>query len=274
MMKNENNVIDMENKKEKIIKPIDARYKTYGCELDNKCIPISVLKYPKMLGLKNVLVVPRRKRGLTSSGNPNECHSNADRLSHLYGGASVRGYKLGWGEDKTFIGFSFHSLWRTPEGRLVEITEDNDSLKDKDCWGDGYVRFMPYEEIKMTNLDEEPKEIYEHIMRNLMVEIGRTSKVQILPDGRDVSGGTVVEIHKKGFRKVVKENLIITNDTPYKRYWKINSNEEPILFTAWSLPDAVDMEMYGGFSKPSLFTGRTFDETVMRIQEGKKEVRL
>ncbi len=269
-MLNNNNVIEKKTKKEQMMKPIDARYKTYGCELDNRCIPTSVLKYPKMIGLKNVLVIPRRKRGLTSSGAPNECHINADRLSHLYGGASVRGYKVSI--EKTFIGFIFHSLWRTPEGRLVEITEDNDKLKDKDAWGDGYVRFIPYEEIKQMNLDEEPQEIHEHIMRDFAVEIGRTSKVKIIKS--DMSGEIIGETDKKGFKKLVKENLMITNYTPYKRYWKINSNEEPILFTAWSLPDAVDMEMYGGFSKPSLFTGRTFDETVMRIQEGKKEVRL
>ena len=53
-----------------------------------------VSKLCETFNIREVWKVPIRKKGMTSSGNPLECHWNVRKLVHLYGGKVVIGFEL------------------------------------------------------------------------------------------------------------------------------------------------------------------------------------
>lgn len=72
------------------------------------------------LGIKDSIEIPIRKNGLTGSGEISECHGNVDLLVRTYGGKSVLGFSYEIHED--FIKFYSHTVWETPEGKIVDVT--------------------------------------------------------------------------------------------------------------------------------------------------------
>ena len=70
--------------------------KKYGCESPtrNSSIPKSVLRFLRKHGIKDPIIVPKRKNGLTSSGEYNECHQNVWELVKTFGGKQLQGYMV------------------------------------------------------------------------------------------------------------------------------------------------------------------------------------
>tara|TARA_B100001013_G_scaffold343572_1_gene271569 strand:- start:3214 stop:3840 length:627 start_codon:yes stop_codon:yes gene_type:complete len=86
------------------------------------------------MGWKHILEVPKRKKGMTSSGAISECHQNVNKLVNTIGGSALRGYWLTENrdmeqgnppEDIEFLDFVYHSVWITPEGNATDVTMRN-----------------------------------------------------------------------------------------------------------------------------------------------------
>ncbi len=93
-------------------------------------------KFMRQMGMKDVYEVPIRKNGMTGSGHKAHCHSNASKLQAIYGGKVVTGFAISIAfidESETTMGVKFlsHSVWQTPEGKLVDVTlnwKDDDTV--------------------------------------------------------------------------------------------------------------------------------------------------
>ena len=122
----------------------------YGCKRANNRIHKKFLPFMKKLGIRDVYEVPSRKKGMTSSGQMNQCHSNAAKLQITYGGKVASGFLLHREkvvqltpaqreyyseEQKSFALVEWscipHSVWMTPEGKLVNVTQDRPVLGDR-----------------------------------------------------------------------------------------------------------------------------------------------
>jgi len=66
--------------------------------------------------------VPVRLNGKTGRGVFKGCHSNVATLVERIGGKAVRGYMLSRIVNQPMTAFIWHSVWQTPEGKLVDVT--------------------------------------------------------------------------------------------------------------------------------------------------------
>jgi len=105
----------------------------YGCKIGNKKVPKRLVRLIQKFVGNPILCVPRRKKGLTSSGRVLCCHPNVERLVKMKGGKHLFGYEIqcGFGltraERKIHTVLVFHSVWVTPEGLAVDVTKkEND----------------------------------------------------------------------------------------------------------------------------------------------------
>ena len=99
---------------------------SYGCEVVNENdLPEFVNNFVLESGLNKVIKVPRRKRGMTSSGKRRHCHPNVELLVDNTGGKRMVGYEINMNEFQgiRFFDLLFHSVWMTPENKLVDVTE-------------------------------------------------------------------------------------------------------------------------------------------------------
>lgn len=72
-------------------------------------------------------LVRRRKRGKTSEGARGACHPNVQGWVDKVGGSRVAGWLLVRNNSLIYNGlwhWTFHSVWKTPEGELVDVTRD------------------------------------------------------------------------------------------------------------------------------------------------------
>ena len=102
---------------------------SYGCEVvKEKYLPKFVNSFVSTSGLNRVIKVPQRKRGLTSSGKERNCHPNVQLLVDTYGGKRMVGYEVSMNKfcDIRFFDILFHSVWMTPENKLVDVTKKDD----------------------------------------------------------------------------------------------------------------------------------------------------
>ena len=78
--------------------------------------------------MNRVIKVPQRKRGLTSSGKERNCHPNVQLLVDTYGGKRMVGYEVIVNRYRhiRLIDLRFHSVWLTPENKLVDVTKKDD----------------------------------------------------------------------------------------------------------------------------------------------------
>ena len=69
---------------------------------------------------KPLEVIPRTT-GYTSRGTPQQCHSNVHHLVKRYGGEHIKGLEI---SDSGIKGVFLnpHSVWKTPEGKFVDVT--------------------------------------------------------------------------------------------------------------------------------------------------------
>ncbi len=93
--------------------------------------------FVKSWGIKALLSVPIRKTGLTGSLPYGRCHHNVSFLQERYGGETVLGFAIL--EEDTFFWCIPHSVWKTPEGKYVDVTLKMTIETDET----EYVRFAP-----------------------------------------------------------------------------------------------------------------------------------
>ena len=78
--------------------------------------------------MNRVIKVPQRKRGLTSSGKIRHCHPNFQLLVDTFGGKRMVGYQVIVNRYRhiRLIDLRFHSVWMTPENKLVDVTKKDE----------------------------------------------------------------------------------------------------------------------------------------------------
>ena len=144
----------------------------YGCEIVSDLTETFSKQYVEWLssiGIKEVIKLKKRKKGLTSGGTPHNCHINVFQLTSTFGGRHKHGFlvrefpselltkqvhdaqidetDIDEHDDfsdlstkdieRYFIGsLIYHSAWLTPENKLVCVTGDDylarDTVDDRD----------------------------------------------------------------------------------------------------------------------------------------------
>ena len=110
---------------------------TFGCEVSNDYLPKNQMELLGKIGLRNIIKVKHRKNGMTSSMIPNGCHSNVRILVEQFGGKQLVGYGI-CEEGKRPFHIFYHSVWITPEGKVIDPTSlPEDEIKED------YTYFSP-----------------------------------------------------------------------------------------------------------------------------------
>ena len=203
-------------------------FNTFGCEISNDFLNKPQKKIMRKIGLGNVLRVPRRKKGMTSSGVGGCCHSNVNKLVELYGGKQLLGYAI-----ITNVGFMgrrclqmmWHSVWVNPEGTLVDVTKSSNEHYD-------YTHFLP---VTLYNKDNIWTQGMDMMFPENWEDIGYCVQ------------GDISHPEDKGRHPLQLEWLGTIGSMDLGR-----------------LPD-VFKQIRSGFTKPSLITGKTYDETYQSI---------
>ena len=91
------------------------------------------------IGMKKSRDVKVRRNCLTGSGKSNMCHHNVTSLVSVYRGHRVVGFMPTPDVRNKTRGWSFicHSVWLTPEGKMVDVTAHNFTDEDEQ-------RFIPF----------------------------------------------------------------------------------------------------------------------------------
>ena len=111
---------------------------TFGCEVSNDYLPKNKMELLGKIGLRNIIKVKRRKRGMTSSMKMNGCHSNVRILVEQFGGKQLVGYVIEKEKDGIPFHIFYHSVWITPEGKVIDPTSlPEDEIKED------YTYFSP-----------------------------------------------------------------------------------------------------------------------------------
>ena len=90
-------------------------------------VPLIVRHAMAQCTQEDCYLVKRRIRGLTGAGVQGNCHLNVQRWVDSVGGERVPGWLLYRNRRTLNSGiwvWSFHSVWRTPEGETVDVTQD------------------------------------------------------------------------------------------------------------------------------------------------------
>ena len=203
-------------------------------------------KFMNILGFNNkdLYVIPTREKGLTGSGQFGKCHENVASLVTRFGGKRVYGYVLEEMENENAKGetvrtevFIGHSVWETPEGKLVDVTWGNTPFARK-------YYFIPL--MKTTPAS-----------RKTIVEMG---DFLCMPDKRIYDSSADEKYRYANQGKSMDEELL--NDTglikpiPYKTL-KLFVKKE-----FYKLHNYIGDEWrdYSEFSQPSMGTGKKFNE--------------
>ena len=101
--------------------------KSDGTKLYTHKIPKRVRRAMTQFTQSDCHLVKRRRSGKTSEGEYRNCHTNVAYWVEHIGGESVNGWVLQRQSHMLSIGWwswTFHSLWKTPEGKLVDVTQN------------------------------------------------------------------------------------------------------------------------------------------------------
>ena len=235
-MKKENRRLRKKDKRRRILKkkitpkfhsiPI-VNNETYGCEVSNDFLSTNQKKILEKIGLGNIISVKRRYKGLTSSGTCGECHSNVRKLVKLFGGKQLVGYgvqiNVGYKGERC-VQFYNHSVWITPEGQVIDPTKRVSSHKYN------VTNFIPVVVYQEDN-------VWTHLMDLMFPE----------------------DFEDKGYILQGDENNPYDKRLPFDRLcWKTTIGTGKL--TDEQLNSVFNQR--GGFSLPSLSTGKTYDELV------------
>ena len=234
---------ELENIKDKdfIVKP---NFNTYGCEVSTNDIPKLHRQQLTKLGFGKMIKVRGRKKGLTSSGIPNLCHGNVAKIVKVYGGKHLWGVsvrRMEYGEAvvhptmKGNVGCTHvyqHSIWVTPEGKLVDVT------------------MTPYNKNKHNfTYDDE----------NLFIPIAELGleQIMVIPNIDMVDGLGTIALTSEG------ELIHTLEPNAYSKNRYIHSDNKKPFKIVLVLNQAQRSDYGGGFTLPSMFTGKSFDETML-----------
>ena len=184
--------------------------------------------FTKYLKMGNVKLVPIRRRGMTGSGRKLDCHSNVSKLVHTYGGYDVRGYYVEYNEPSKTFCFSPHSVWETPEGKLVEVTLHH--------WEGDFVNFFPLHKSVSS------KDGYHYSNTLIYVPEGGPNPIRF--NVSDEKG--VPEVH-------VSRREVNSGKVRIEYFW--GSTDKPYFEEH---PEKLDGD-YVSFSNPSISTGKYFE---------------
>lgn len=119
---------------------------------DTNDVSAKTLRTLRRLGLK-VIRVPLRMEGLSSEGDFGYCHENVNKMVIKYGGEILVGQYLQEYNDPNTIQLTDHSVWITPERKVVCLTKSNCEYDDLDnpivdrkykkYLEQGYILFVP-----------------------------------------------------------------------------------------------------------------------------------
>jgi hypothetical protein len=91
-------------------------------------IPSNVREGMSKLTGDDCYLIKRRKKGLTGKGIQGNCHFNVQQWVDKIGGERIRGWLLYRNRSLMNKGlwiWVFHSVWKTPEGEIVDVTQDS-----------------------------------------------------------------------------------------------------------------------------------------------------
>jgi hypothetical protein len=183
--------------------------------------------FTKGMKLGKGVSVPIRKIGMTGSGRKLDCHSNVSKLVALYGGSDIRGYEVKYHEEEKGFSFNPHSVWKTPEGKLVDVTLNALGIKEDYFW------FIPVFECFPN------KGYYFSSVQMFVSEVGT------IPLMLELSDHTIVTFSRKDCKR---GKLKVADLWGHKEHTFFEEH-----------PEKLDSD-YPSFSKPSSATGKTFNE--------------
>jgi len=115
----------------------------WACDVVTDSFPRDFLKQLRILTDNEILLVPRRSKGITSGSN-GRCYWNANICAQTWSGKVLYGWCLQLFGDshKSGIQLFGHACWLTPEGKLVDPTY---------CPGVVESYFVPYTDTLVLN---------------------------------------------------------------------------------------------------------------------------
>jgi hypothetical protein len=206
---------------------------TFGCEVCNDLLSTNQKKILEKIGLGNIIKVKRRNEGLTSSGISGKCHSNVRKLVELIGGKQLVGYvvqtNVGYRGERC-VQFYNHSVWITPEGKVADPTMSVNRHKYNMTY---FIPIFVYQEdnVWTFSMDLMFPENFENVGYILQGDLSHP------------------EDKRYPFRMLCRE---VTMGT--------------VKLTNEDFNRALHGVVRGKFAKPSLSTGKTYDE----LMESKK----
>ena len=223
----------------------------FGCEIE-KSIPEFVRSFSDKMGLGEFIRVPIRKNGLTSSGNYARCHQNVGSLVDWKGGTMIGGYQVSFYKDDGTCTFHHHHVWVNPEGNIScvtgknydpEINPDNALMTEDTVLTKGnkdYVLFLPVSMGCWSSIGW--KVLDATIWTNW-----RSSGIGLA----DTSNGNNPSWIPTSFDQIRSTSLVTNRSGNVK-------------FARWDDTDKKRLRLeylnLGGFSKPSLATGKSWNE--------------
>mgnify|MGYP006241852479 FL=1 len=201
---------------------------------DESDISYRVLKKLNSLGLRPIRV-PIRKTGLSSQGDYLQCHVNVKKMVNRYGGKRLVGHTVGMHDKDTFETYA-HSVWITPENKVVDICKKNWSNKDDFNYDKDYLIFIP------RKIDEKP-DSYEHeeviptdfiVHKNKMIAVSPFNENDYIYATTLKNSQQILEAGVRHYLCKMKKKNIFLERTPLnliKKYFRLVKNEG---ITAWS----------------------------------------
>ena len=239
------NITRLINKKGSVL-PTET--KMYGCEIE-KSVPQYVRRFVDRIGLGEMIQVPIRTNGLTGSGKPYCCHPNVIGLVKRFGGKRLQGFIVKKYVDK-FVTLINHSVWITPQGVCVDVTNNYEDEDRKHYTDDSIIR----------------KGYKEYI---LFVPFGLGMTVEL---GVGVNGVVITKRwKKKGVflfpPNKVEDNSVYLNKRDLDKFQKKNGFIDTDHHKEGTIPPEVVKQFVelGGFSQKSLGSGKSWDELKTEI---------
>jgi hypothetical protein len=255
----------------------------YGCKRATKRIHKKFLPFMKKLGIRDVYEVPIRKNGMTSSGHMNRCHTNVCKLQVTYGGKVASGFLLHKEkvvqltpaqhehysqEQKSFASVEWicipHSVWMTPEGKLVNVTQDRPELGDRTS-----VLFAP------LHFTDARKEYWQLLAEYYIPKNYRKNGVWVVTSSFSKEKAEEIANKYPAGRVVISQSAVLPDTTRTKFLADPDTLIEEINSFIVSSDqgrflDADDFDLdnlIGGFTEPSTATGKSWDEIWRRTCE-------
>jgi hypothetical protein len=196
-----------------------------------------------------IVKVGVRHEGMTGSGLQSRCHDNVDALVNIYGGSRVGGFLIDDDNEirsERLLRLVYHSVWLTPENRLVDVTANNFT-------DESHVIFLPVVIDKLTSVQFDDMYLER---RGVMASIERDPKQT--SDFAKAQNYKTIGFHDPRHPEEILEVLALIPFSEF-RLDMVSYDLMPIEGEEEMKKHVFD---YAGFRNPSSATGRHFDEIV------------